>query len=149
MQNPLRRFVGLLALALLPFFGGCASSAFSTDPHVGRGFSPWMTYREMSALLDPLEAKDETGKNFWAKGHWITAVEGRWSDGRPQFRVKVGQTPRGRTHAWYWWFNQDQASYNKHLHRLSDQGFTLVSHNTFTWPDGTVRYSGVWHKIGE
>lgn len=149
MPDFTRLLPGFLLIALLSILGACASPALSTDPHVGRGFSPWMTYREMDAFLQPLEAKDETGKNFWAKGHWVTAVEGRWAEGRPQFRVKIGPVPSNRKHAWYWWFNQDQTSYNKHIHRLSDQGFVLVSHNTFTWPDGTVRYSGVWHKIGE
>ncbi|EIQ00790.1 hypothetical protein OpiT1DRAFT_05346 [Opitutaceae bacterium TAV1] len=130
----------LIIIALVPFLNGC-------DPLSGRGFTPWMTYKEMGEFLAPLEKKDETNKNFWDHGHWLTAVEGRWDNGIPQFRLKIGDSPKEKKHGWFWWYNQSQESFNQHIHELSDQGFVLVQHNSFEWPDGSRRFSGVWHKI--
>ncbi|WP_043583106.1 hypothetical protein [Geminisphaera colitermitum] len=110
-------------------------------------FTPWMNNKEMEVFLDPLGKKDANNKNFWDRGHWLAAVEGRWESGRPQFRLKIEKSPKGKKLWWFWWFNQDQESYNKHIHRLSDEGFVLVSDNSFEWPDGSRRFSGVWHKV--
>lgn len=110
-------------------------------------FTPWMNYKKMQAFLDPLEKKNDKNKNFWDRGHWLSAVEGRWENGEPQFRLKIVESPKGKKCWWFWWFNQDQESYNKHIHRLSDEGFRLVSDNSFAWPDGSRRYSGVWHRV--
>lgn len=126
--------VSLLALA------GCCSAPRKAS------FSPWMRLPEFSARLNELEAKQADGKNFWAHGHWIAAVEGRWEKGAPEFRIRIGDTPAGQRYWWYWWFNQSREDFNRHIHRLSDDGFTLVYSNKFQWPDGSERFSGVWHK---
>ena len=142
MFSALRRFLPVLLLAWsLLALGGCC-----TVRHADR-FTPWMRPQVFSAHLQERETKREDGKNFWARGHWITAVEGRWREGAPEYRIKIGDTPVDRRHWWYWWFNQSPEDFNRHLHRLSDDGFTLVYSNSFRWPDGSVRYSGVWHKI--
>ncbi len=135
---PLRILGAFLIMLLL---GGCALCPKQPQ------FTAWMTYKEMDAYLAPLEKKGEDGKNYWDNRHWITAVEGRWEKGVPRFRVKTGDAPKTGRYWWYWWFNQDQESFNKKIHDLSDKGFTLVSHNSFAWPDGTLRYSGVWQKV--
>ena len=137
----LKRIFTLLAVSsVLLALSGCCTPRRST------GFTPWMNPASFSAFLNEHETKRDDGKNFWARGHWITAVEGRWGKGVPEYRIKIGDTPKGQPHWWYWWFNQSQADFNAHIHRLSDQGFTLVSSNHFTWPDGSTRYSGVWQK---
>lgn len=136
----LRILTSLLAIALL---SGCATCPCKKTP----AFTAWMTYKEMDAYLAPLEKKADDGKNFWDRRHWVTAVEGRWEKGIPQFRIRVADAPADGRYSWYWWFNQDQTSFNQKIHDLSDKGFTLVQHNAFAWPDGTLRYSGVWQKI--
>ncbi len=113
-----------------------------------RGFTPWMTYEEMDRFLEPLDKKDENGKNFWDHRHWLDAAEGRWYKGRPQFRLRVVDAPKTGRYSWYWWFNQDEKSINDRIHDMSDKNMTLVSFNSFEWPDGTKRYTGVWHRIG-
>lgn len=138
----LLRLPALLALlAGLLLLAGCSTAARRNT------FTPWMRPAEFSAFLNEREAKRDDGKNFWSRGHWITAVEGRWENGAPEYRVRVGDAPADRRYWWYWWFNQSQEDFNRHLHRLSDQGFTLVHSSSFQWPDGTERFSGVWHKI--
>jgi len=111
-----------------------------------RGFTPWMSYSEMDAYLKPLDQKDSSGRNFWDHRHWLNAVEGRWHSGQPEFRLRVGEPPKSGPYWWYWWFNQDQEGINKHIHEMSDSHFTLVYLNSFEWPDGTKRFSGVWHR---
>lgn len=141
------KFLSVL-LVLLPFLAGCCSVCCSErGEREARKFTPWMTYAEMRDFLAPLDAKDADHKNYWDRGHWLTAVEGRWTDGVPQFRLKRGEVPAGKKTAWYWWYNQSPEDFHRHLHELSDQGFTLVHQNKFVWPDGTFRYSGVWHRI--
>jgi hypothetical protein len=75
-------------------------------------------------------------------------VEGRWHNGQPQFRLRIGESPKSGPRWWSWWFNQDQASFNKHIHDLADDNFVMVCANSFQWPDGTTRYNGVWHRVG-
>jgi len=113
-----------------------------------RGFTPWMTYQQMDGFLKPLGIKDQEGKNFWDRRHWLNGVEGRWHDGQPEFRLRVGDAPEKGAYWWYWWFNQDEKSFNSHIHDQSDDHFKLVFSNVFEWPDGSKRYSGVWHKVG-
>lgn len=110
-------------------------------------FTPWMRTVEFSSFLNEREAKQDDGKNFWSRGHRIAAVEGRWENGAPEYRIKIAAAPPDRRYWWYWWFNQSQEDFNRHLHRIADDGFTLVHTNRFEWPDGTLRYSGVWHKV--
>ena len=106
----------------------------------------WMTLDEMNAKLNALEQKED-GKNFWDRGHWITAVDGRWHKGAPEYRLRYSEVPEHRAYWWYWWFNQDQKSFRKHMHELADKGFTLVHYQEFERPTGEIRYQGVWHKL--
>lgn len=129
-------------VAALLLLAGCC-----TAPRQKNAFTPWMRSTEFSAFLNEREKKHDDGKNFWSRGHWITAVEARWEKGAPEYRIKTGNTPADRRYWWYWWFNQSQEDFNRHLHRLADDGFTLVHSNQIEWPDGTIRYSGVWHKV--
>jgi hypothetical protein len=134
-------------LAIIGMFLFCLLAVLTVAVSMkNRGFTKWMTYEEMDAFWKPLEAKGDDGRNYWDRGHWLTAVEGRWHDGRPQFRLRVDGVPGERPSGWWWWFNQDEASMNRHIHEYSDKHCTLVSFNVFEWPDGTKRYSGVWHK---
>ncbi len=132
----------LLGIVLL------VAAVFAVSYYVSnRGFTKWMTYAEMDAYLAPLGVKDADGKNFWDRRHWLTAVEGRWSDGRPQFRLRIGDAPKTGQYWWWWWFNQDEKSYNRHIHDMADDHCTMVYGNSFEWPDGSKRYSGVWHRV--
>ncbi len=77
----------------------------------------------------------------------MTAVQARWHDGIPQYRVRYGPVPEGYDAAWYWYINQDQASFSSHVHEFADKGFVLLDPNSYLRPDDTRRYQGVWHKL--
>ncbi len=62
-------------------------------------------------------------------------------------RLRFETVPPHKHAWWYWWVNQDQASFDKHLNELADDHFTLVSYSMMEWPDGTKRHYGVWHKL--
>lgn len=102
------------------------------------GFTHWMNSQE-------LKHHAQAGK---PKGLWITAVEGRWHDGVPQYRIREELKPTGRAFSWYWWHGQDKASFDQKSSQLTKDGFRLVHSQTFTSPDGTVRYQSVWQKRG-
>jgi hypothetical protein len=115
-----------------------------------KDFTPWMTGAELQKFCDDHDTNPPGGHpNFWDQGHWIDAVEGRWHDGIPEYRVRYSASPKGKGGYlwWYWYFNQDQQSFSSHVHELADQGFTLLDPNSFVRPDDTRRYQGVWHKI--
>ena len=112
------------------------------------GFTPWMPLEELNHWQTQFDTTPPGGHpNYWDKGHWMTAVEGRWHEGIPQYRVRYGPVPDGYDTAWYWYINQDQASFTAHINQLEDDGFVLVDPNSFLRPDDTRRYQGVWHKL--
>jgi len=111
-----------------------------------RDFSPWMTVQELTAFLKKFEPARPTEPDFWKKGHWITAAEGRWHGGTAQYRIRYATAPVGKEYVWRWFLDQDQESFGKKLKELGDDGFVLTYHNSFKRPDGTLRYQGVWHK---
>lgn len=106
-----------------------------------------MSGDELSAYLEGLDGDKPEDKNYWDRGHWITGVEGRWHGGIPQYRISHEEVPPRRAYWWFWYLNLDQEAFSRHVHRLADEGFTLVHSNHFQRPDGSVRYQGVWHKL--
>ncbi len=102
---------------------------------------------EFSAFLQEKEGKGADGKNFWSRGHWVSAVEARWHEGYPQHRLRIERAPVGQKYWWYWWFDQTPAEFGQHLRRLAAEDFQLVHSYRLEWPDGTVRHGGVWHKV--
>ncbi len=112
------------------------------------GFTPWMSRPDLDHFLSQFDTTPPGGHpNYWDKGHWINAVEGRWHDGIPQYRIRYGPVPRHRDLWWYWYLNQPQDSFTAHVNQLADEGFVLLDPNFCVWPDGTRRYQGVWHKV--
>lgn len=131
-----RTLASVLAAALMLLSTGCQQPSHD--------FTPWMTSTELNRYLEDLDANMPEGKNFWDRGNRITAAEGRWHQGTYQFRIAHEPVPQPRrAHWWFWYINQPQSEYGRHLHRLADEGFTLVHHQSFTRPDGEIRYQGV------
>jgi hypothetical protein len=121
-----------------------------TEYEANKGFTPWMTGAELNKFCAGFDTTPPGGHpNFWDKGHWIDAVEGRWHEGVPQYRLKYSDSPHGsgRYLWWYRYYNMDQQSYSRLVHELADQGFTLLDPNSFLRPDDSRRYQGVWHKV--
>lgn len=111
-------------------------------------FTPWMPLSGLNEFLEGLSGHEQGAKNFFDRGNWLTAVEGRWEDGIPQYRVSHGPVPAARRAVWWQWFiNQDKQSFDGHVHRLADEGFKLVHFNSYVRPGGGERFQGVWHKL--
>jgi len=119
-------------------------SGCSNQKHL---FSEWLTLTEIDEYMQELDGDKPGGKNFWDRGHRITAAEGRWKNGIPQYRIAYEVVPPSKAHWWFWYINQDQKSFDKHVHRLADDGYTLVYHNSYIRPGGSERFQGVWHKL--
>ena len=112
------------------------------------GFTPWMSLAELNDWQKQFDTTPPGGHpNYWDQGHWMNAVEARWHEGIPQYRVRYGPVPEGYEAAWYWYINQDQASFSSHVHELADRGFVLMDPNSYLRPDDSRRYQGVWHKL--
>ncbi len=137
-----------VVLALVALAVVCLGAWGWTYYQANKGFTPWMTGAELGIFLSQFDTDPPGGHpNYWDDGHWIDAVEGRWHDGVPQYRLRYGDAPKDAPHWWYWYFNQSQEDYSRHVHEFADQGFTLLDPNSFLRPDDARRYQGVWHKI--
>ena len=113
-----------------------------------KDFTPWMSHAELDDFLKQFDTNPPGGHpNYWDKGHWINAVEARWHDGIPQYRIRYGETPQDFHCSWYWYLNQDQQSFSNHVHEFADQGYILLDPNSYLRPDDTRRYQGVWHRV--
>jgi hypothetical protein len=130
--------IGILALAI------CSWRYYVAN----RGFTPWMDNQQMDAFMKSLDGDRPGGKNYFDRGHWITAVEGRWHDGKPEHRIRYADTPKDVNHLyWYWWLNANQQEWAGHVEHYADDGFTLVHYSSYLRPDGRMIYDGVWHKV--
>lgn len=113
-------------------------------------WTPWMDMAQMGAFMAALDGDKPGGKNYWDRGHWITAVEGRWQDGKPEHRIRYAPTPKGKKAVtWYWWLNANQEEWAGHVEKYADSGFTLNHFSSYQRPDGRTIYDGVWHKVVE
>ena len=61
-----------------------------------RDFTPWMSLSELNAFMKTFDSKHPGERNYWDQGHWITAVDGRWHCGIPQYRIRYGDAPKGQ-----------------------------------------------------
>jgi hypothetical protein len=114
------------------------------------GFTPWMDKARLDAYIKTLDGDKPGGKNYWERGNWITAVEGRWHNGKPEHRMRYAASPKGKKSVtWYWWLNANQKEWEGHVERYADDGFTLTHSTSYLRPDGRIIYDAVWHKIEE
>jgi len=126
------------------FCTNCMAETAIADPSAVK--TSWMTLEELNKTLAKLEEK-ENGKNFWDRGHWMNTVDGRWENGIPEYKISYSTVPENIGHSWYWWFNQSKESFQKNVHKMADEGFTLVYHQSFERPGEDVRYQGIWKKL--
>ena len=134
----------ILTIIFVTLIGGISAKLYLDN----RGFTPWMTMKEMDAFIKPMEKKDDKGKAEW--DHlWITDIQARWHQGYAQYRLRVENGPKGVPYWWYWYYNLDRESLIKKLEDMRNQNFQLVSISSYTWPEGTPRYCVVWHRVGK
>lgn len=128
-----------------------STNVATADPNgeaASSGFTPWMSDPQLHDFMRQFDS-DPPGHhpNYWDKGHWINAVEGRWHDGEIQYRITYGPVPPHRGLWWYWYLGIGEAHFNRLAKENAADGFTLLDANSFAMPDGTRRYQGVWHKV--
>jgi hypothetical protein len=113
------------------------------------GFTPWMSKASLDQYLSQYDTTPPGGHpNYWDKGHWFNAVEGRWTNEGPQFRIRYGPTPKGVRYLWWYWdHDEDEKAFQTGSKRLAAEGFVLLDPNYFTRPDGTRHYQAVWQKV--
>lgn len=108
--------------------------------------SGWMSTAETVEFIKPLEARATSGEQ--TERRWASGLESRWTDGRAEHRVTTSPAPAG-AYAWFWCINLPKEKLSGRLEELDAKGFRLVgSLSRVTWPDGSDRFSGVWHKEG-
>ena len=108
------------------------------------GFTSWMT---PLALDTYIRAKnDGYSESFWKRGHWITAVEGRWNNDSLEFRIALDKIPDLNRWQWQYRVNHSAEEFVTASRQFSAQGFQLVQSQSFRDPSGTTRYQGVWQR---
>lgn len=137
------RMTVILGALLISFMAGCSSP--TTTPLITYN-SGWLDAVDFKAHLAELEQKED-GKNFWDRGHWIDKADGRWKDGKPQFKIQYSEVPANNGYLWYWWFGQSKENFGKRITEMADKGMTMVHHQSYERPDGTLRYQAVWQQL--
>lgn len=113
------------------------------EPNSG-GFTPWMSPLALDTYIRTKNAG--FSESFWKRGHWITAVEGRWVDGTHEFRISYGKIPDRNTWQWQYRVNQKPEEFSRTALELRAQGFKMVQSQSFDHPDSTKRFQAVWQK---
>lgn len=107
-------------------------------------FTAWMT----PLALDTYIRQKNKGysESFWKRGHWITAVEGRWANGSQEFRIALDKIPNLNRWQWQYRVNQSSEEFVNTSKEFAEQGFTLVQTQTFAEPDGDTKFQAVWQR---
>jgi len=118
----------------------------TVDPEATKGrFTPWMTSGQINRHFMALNQGHTI--DFWDRGHWIVAVEGRWTDQGEEFRVVYEEAPRGKNYAWRYRTSQTREEFTLSMAEFKQQNYQLVQSQAYEMPDGTRRYQGVWHRV--
>jgi len=131
----------LIALFLIILFAAIGAQMVFSH----RGFTDWMTIPEMKTFLKPADTQTPEEAKIWDH-RWATEIQNRWSDGAAEFRIRIGDAPKTGLYLWSWGLNLDRVHMDALLEDMGNKGFRLVSLSTFKWPDGSERFSGIWHK---
>ncbi len=107
-------------------------------------FTRWMSPLALDSYIRQKNAGFE--QTFWKRGHWITAVEGRWEDGTHEFRIAYERIPNPSSWQWQYRANQTPEEFHKNAFELRSKGFALVQSQSFDHPDRQKRYQAVWQK---
>lgn len=120
-----------------------ASDLPAPDVEMGR-FTPWMSPDDLDAWVK--KQNDGHTVSFWQRGHWITAVEGRWEGESHQFRIAFDTTPQLQNWRWQYRVNQTPEEFMQNSNDLQTQGYRMVQVQSFDHPDKRRRYQAVWEK---
>ncbi len=109
-----------------------------------KDFTSWMSPQALDSYLRQ-KNRGYQG-NFWSRGNWIRAIEGRWHEGTREIRIALGtMTERGRIE-WAYRINLTEIAFAEELARKGNEGFILAQSQAYRHPDGTKRYQAVWQK---
>jgi hypothetical protein len=114
-------------------------------PTAGMGdFTPWMSPAELDSYIKKQNEGHST--SFWRRGHWITAVEGRWNGEDHEFRIAYDRTPQSPEWQWQYRVNQTPEEFLENTKDLRARGFRIVQVQSFDHPDSRRRYQTVWER---
>ena len=129
------------------------SSEEDSVPDINTVSAPAETSGEFTAWMTPLALDTYIrlknrgySESFWQRGHWITAVEGRWENGSQEFRIALDKVPDLNRWQWQYRVNQTTEEFANASRDFADRGFELVHTQTFTEPGGKSRFQAVWQR---
>lgn len=108
-------------------------------------FTDWMTPGELNQHILALNQGQEI--SFWDRGHWIVAVEGRWSNRRQEYRIVYERVPENSDFQWRYRIAQSRDTFTRNIQELRNDGFTLVQSQVYELPDKSSQYQAVWQKL--
>lgn len=107
-------------------------------------FTEWMSPSELDNYIRT-QNKGHV-QSFWKRGHWITAVEGRWQSNTHQFRISYEKMPAPDSWEWQYRVDQSREDFVENIQSFAAKGFNLVQSNSYQRPDGSQRFQAVWRR---
>lgn len=109
-----------------------------------KDFTSWMS---PLALETYLRQKNRGYQgNFWSRGNWIRAIEGRWHEGAREVRIALGTMAVPGQIEWAYRIDMTEIAFAEELARKGNEGYSLAQSQAHRHPDGTKRYQAVWQK---
>lgn len=107
-------------------------------------FTPWMS----PLALDTYIRQKNRGyhESFWARGNWIRAIEGRWSNGGREYRIAIASMNHPGEIQWQFRLDLGKRQFREETERQAANGFELIQSQGYKLPDGTLRIQGVWKR---
>jgi hypothetical protein len=130
-----RRYI---PLALFVFVAAAIGQHLYSSNH---GFGEWMPLPTLRTMLEADAQEPSVSKQ-------VAGIEGRWREGRPEFRIKSTAPFANQASSPVFFYNLNEQEFHRQLELRLEAGERLLQFNRFAWPDGTLRYQGIWVMSG-
>lgn len=107
-------------------------------------FTPWMSSLSLRTYI--LQKNYGHNEDFWQRGHWMRAVEGRWRGGDAEFRIAIGTMKHRDEFQWQHAMNLSESEFYKEDAHYRQQGYRLIQSQIWQMPNGSTRHQAVWRR---
>ena len=102
----------------------------------------WIPEAEFGELIKNLDRK-----GYWQGQYWVTEIDGRYIDGKVEYKFKYEKAPSdGSRYEFFWSYGRPKEYFEQDKRKYENNVLIMVYEQSFSLPGGEKRYQAVWHK---
>ncbi|VGO19793.1 hypothetical protein SCARR_01852 [Pontiella sulfatireligans] len=101
-----------------------------------------MPVAEFQKFMTDLKHEENGGK-FW-KHRWITKVDGRYKDGKKEYKIECEPAPSCGKYLLHWWRGMSEETFEMRKKECKKKGMDMTHKQYCTLPCGEKKFQAVW-----